>query len=391
MLGAVATLVSSVLMPLRVDAKIVLILYPLAAILWYSRWRVAKPDEWLLVLRDGRLIGQGIGLRAFCGWRDSVAKFPATIQKIRFQAAQVDKEMQGLEVSGYLSWSVNRTGEGQGPWNAYKYMAMRDLDGDGTVDSDAGSQHIAEMAKAVVRSQVANSTLSEVLTQRERFRDAVKEKVIQQVEGWGVWVEAIEIADVRICSSKLFEDLQAAHRQQIRLQAEQARMDTERKLQERKLQDELAFAKAKAETDAEKRLCAARQQLRAEQEEAELFALQAQAAKARLQMVEEIEVAKIAKEARLEKQKLEGQNELKMLTKEAELKRLDATYDTEKKMPEASLRRMQMETATKIAEKLPLKDLRLNVFGDGSQVSKLLPALSAATWDLVQEQETQKR
>lgn len=31
------------------------------------RWRVAKPDEWLLVLRDGRLIGQGIGLRAFCG------------------------------------------------------------------------------------------------------------------------------------------------------------------------------------------------------------------------------------------------------------------------------------------------------------------------------------
>lgn len=372
MLGAVATLVSSVLMPLRVDAKIVLILYPLAAILWYSRWRVAKPDEWLLVLRDGRLIGQGIGLCAFCGWRDSVAKFPATIQKIRFQAAQVDKEMQGLEVSGYLSWSVNRTGEG--PWNAYKYMAMRDLDGDGTVDSDAGSQHIAEMAKAVVRSQVANSTLSEVLTQRERFLDAVKEKVMQQVEGWGVWVEAIEIADVRICSSKLFEDLQAAHRQQIRLQAEEARMDTERKLQERKLQDELAFAKAKAETDAEKRLCAARQQLRAEQEEAELFALQAQAAK-----------------ARLEKQKLEGQNELKMLTKEAELKRLDATYDTEKKMPEASLRRMQMETATKIAEKLPLKDLRLNVFGDGSQVSKLLPALSAATWDLVQEQETQKR
>ena len=31
-------------------------------------------------------------------WRDSVAKFPATIQKIRFQAAQVDKEMQGAVV-----------------------------------------------------------------------------------------------------------------------------------------------------------------------------------------------------------------------------------------------------------------------------------------------------
>mmetsp|Transcript_29399 Transcript_29399/g.36047 ORF Transcript_29399/g.36047 Transcript_29399/m.36047 type:complete len:410 (+) Transcript_29399:57-1286(+) len=392
-LGAFATLVASMLITcLKLKQKqmapIALILYAMAALVWFSRWRVAKPDEWLLVLRDGQLLGQGIGLRAFCGWRDSVAKFPATIQKIRFKATQVDKEMQGLEVSGYLSWSVHRSGEG--PWNAYKYMAMRDLDGDGTVDSDAGSQHIAEMAKAVVRSQVANCTLAEVLTQRETFREAVKEKVMQQVQGWGVWVEAIEIADVRICSSKLFEDLQAAHRQEVHLRAEEARMDTERKLRERKLQDELQVAKAQAEADAEKRLCAARQQLRAEQEEAELFALQAQAAKARLQMEEDIELAKLAKEARVEKQKQEQQNELKWLSKEAEMKRLSATYATEKTMPEATLRRMGLETATKIAEKLPLKDLRLNVFGDGAQVSKLLPALSLASWDMVQE-DAQKR
>ncbi|CAJ1333438.1 unnamed protein product [Effrenium voratum] len=248
---------------LRRHPFLALIPYTVAAIIWYSRWRVAKPDEWLLVLREGKLLGQGIGLRAFCGWQDSIVKFPASIQKISFQATQVDKEMQGLSVSGYLSWSVNRSGEG--PWNAYKYMAMRDLDGDGTVDSNAGSQHIAELAKAVVRSQVANSTLSEVLTQRDDFRTAVKSKVMEQVEGWGVWVEAIEIAEVRICSARLFEDLQASHRQQVRLQAEEARMDTERRLQERKLQDELQVCKAQAEADAEKRLSTARQRLRAEQ------------------------------------------------------------------------------------------------------------------------------
>ena len=50
-----------------------------------------------------------------------------------------------------------------------------------------------------------------------------------------------------------------------------------------------------AEADAEKRLVAARQRLRAEQVEAELFALQAEAAKARLAMEEEIELAKLAK------------------------------------------------------------------------------------------------
>mmetsp|Transcript_28906 Transcript_28906/g.54214 ORF Transcript_28906/g.54214 Transcript_28906/m.54214 type:complete len:411 (+) Transcript_28906:73-1305(+) len=364
-----------------------LIPFGVALLAWWSRWRVAKPDEWLLVLRDGQLIGQGIGLRAFCGWRDSIAKFPATIQKIRFQATQVDREMQGLEVSGYLSWSVNRDGEG--PWNAYKYMAMRDLDGDGTVDSDKGSQHIAEMAKAVVRSHVANSSLQEVLTQREAFRAQVKAKLMEQVQGWGVWVEAIEIADVRICSTKLFEDLQASHRQQVRLQAEEARLATERHLQERKLQDAVKLSKAQAEADAEQRLAAARQRLRAEQEEAELFAVQAEAAKARLRMEEEIELARIAKENRVDKQRALAKAEVARIEREAEMERLRMKHEVEGQMPETSLKCLSMQNAVEICEKLPLRDVRLNMFGDSDSknvVSKLLPAaMSLASWDVVED------
>jgi len=270
-------------------------------------------------------------------------------------------------------------------------MAMRDLDGDGTVDSDAGSLHIAEMAKAVVRSQVANSSLQEVLTQREAFRSQVKSKVMEQVQGWGVWVEAIEIADVRICSGKLFEDLQAAHRHEVRLKAEEARLDTDRLLQERRLQDEVKLSKARAEAEAEQRLAAARQRLKAEQEEAQLFAVQAEAAKARLRMEEEIELARLEKENRVEKQRAANKAEVARLQKEAEMERLRMQYDAERQMPENSLRCHSLQKAVEMCEKLPLRDVRLNMFGDGdskSMMSKILPAaMSLASWDVVSDRE----
>ena len=52
-------------------------------------------------------------------------------------------------------------------------------------------------------------------------------------EGWGVWLETVEITDVLILSKSLFEDLQAAFRQQTRLEAERIRLNTERAIEER--------------------------------------------------------------------------------------------------------------------------------------------------------------
>ena len=37
--------------------------------------------------------------------------------------------------------------------------------------------------------------------------------------GWGVWLETVEITDVKICSSKLFKDLQCKFREDQNYQA----------------------------------------------------------------------------------------------------------------------------------------------------------------------------
>ena len=64
------------------------------------------------------MVKQGIGL---CTWTmpgDQVVKFSSKLKKVTFNAEQVTTEMQGVQVSGMLIWSVLRTGDG--PFKIYK-------------------------------------------------------------------------------------------------------------------------------------------------------------------------------------------------------------------------------------------------------------------------------
>jgi regulator of protease activity HflC (stomatin/prohibitin superfamily) len=47
------------------------------------------------------------------------------------------------------------------------------------------------MCESVVRSQIANSSLDQVLRNRHSVRDAVKKELKDQFKGWGVWLETV--------------------------------------------------------------------------------------------------------------------------------------------------------------------------------------------------------
>jgi hypothetical protein len=83
-------------------------------------WVESQANEWLLIIRNGVLSNKGIGL---CSWTfpgDQVVKFPSLINQVNFTASQVSAEMQGIEVTGMLVWSVYRTDDG--PMNCYKFF-----------------------------------------------------------------------------------------------------------------------------------------------------------------------------------------------------------------------------------------------------------------------------
>lgn len=63
------------------------------------------------------------------------------------------------------------------------------------------------MANSIVRHKIANSTIEDILTKREELRQEMKKELNQILNGWGVWLESVEITDVRILSRTLFENM----------------------------------------------------------------------------------------------------------------------------------------------------------------------------------------
>lgn len=65
------------------------------------------------------MVQSGIGLKCMVLPTQTAVKFPSSIQRIEFSASNVTKEMQGVDISGFAIWGVNR--EGDGPFKCYKY------------------------------------------------------------------------------------------------------------------------------------------------------------------------------------------------------------------------------------------------------------------------------
>ena len=47
-----------------------------------NRWVESQPNEWLLVIRGGRLIQAGVGLKTYLGMTDSYVKFPSKVEQV---------------------------------------------------------------------------------------------------------------------------------------------------------------------------------------------------------------------------------------------------------------------------------------------------------------------
>lgn len=52
----------------------------------YTGWVTAEPNQWLLVIDNGKLVKAGIGLKTFKWPSQSYVKFASEIRKINFNA-----------------------------------------------------------------------------------------------------------------------------------------------------------------------------------------------------------------------------------------------------------------------------------------------------------------
>lgn len=148
--------------------------------------------------------------------------------------------MQGIIIEGFAFWSVYRDEEG--PFRCYKYL-----------QGCNPSESVQALCESVLRNLIANSTIDEVMKNRNHLRNHMSNELKQQFKGWGIWLESVEITEVRISSSKLFEDLQAEFRQDTRLKAELIELDGTEKMTQNKVASDLKMSE-KVELNESKRI-----------------------------------------------------------------------------------------------------------------------------------------
>jgi hypothetical protein len=86
------------------------------------------------------------------------------------------------------------------------------------------------MAISIIRDRIANLSLDDILKNRSKLRNGVKEEMQKLITGWGIWLETCEIQDVKISSRSLFSNLQTEFREKSRMDAEKIQAETQNKI-----------------------------------------------------------------------------------------------------------------------------------------------------------------
>jgi flotillin len=195
------------------------------SIWWYLKSFVSSaPNEWMLVIRNGQLIHYGVGISFNKRWGDKIVKFPSKIHRVNFSAQQVTQEKQGIEISGVIIWEVFRLKDG--PLKAYRNLGEDIAKQEPTCANDV----LREMSSSIVRHRIANSTIESILKNRDYIRTEIKNELNKTVNGWGVWLESVEITDVKILSGSLFKHLQTEYREEQTLLSSTIKINTQNEL-----------------------------------------------------------------------------------------------------------------------------------------------------------------
>ena len=336
-----------------------------------SRWVESDPNEWLLIIRDGKLLKAGVGLKTFIGLTDSYVKFPSKVEQISFRANNVTKEMQGVEITGFAFWSVYR--EGDGPFRCYKYME----------GGDANS-NVTAMCESVLRNLIANSTLEEVLRHRNTLRDKIKAELKDQLKGWGIWLETVEITEVLISSDRLFHDLQAEFRHDANLKAQQIELSSKEEITKAKQDSEIRMSELKELNETKKQTTRNDQRIKRDQQQAEYDGKKNALDLEKMKRDSEFEITRMQSQLTIDEEKVKNNQEIERSKQDFDFEFSKRKLDLDKEHTDITLLKYQIDSTERIYNRLNVRDVRINQFsgGDKNTVAALLPHMGYAMGQL---------
>mmetsp|Transcript_25372 Transcript_25372/g.21245 ORF Transcript_25372/g.21245 Transcript_25372/m.21245 type:complete len:131 (+) Transcript_25372:549-941(+) len=86
------------------------------------------------------------------------------------------------------------------------------------------------MCNSIVRSCIANSTIDDIITNRKEVKEKLQTELDTISKGWGIQIDTIEITDVSILSSSLFNNIQTRFKEEQKYKATIEKLEIQKQL-----------------------------------------------------------------------------------------------------------------------------------------------------------------
>lgn len=372
-----------------------------------KRWGVvaAKPSEFLVHVRNGRVLSSSSGQGASCfkwPW-DAVAIVPTSLQRLTFKADQVTAERVGVEVVGL---GVYRIAE---PLLAYRVLNFS--------FPERAQQKLEETLTAMcigaARRLIANLTVDECLQKRKA---ALADELIREIapvlsgtgrpddstaQGWGVILDTIEIQEVRVLSESVFGAMQAPFRASLDKRAREAKLVAEKEIAEREAEHRRQIELARLSTEAALRERAAEEaKARAEQEARELrlrgelaMAQRMAELEAKRQLEQaELEASRVVSEQKLAIERAAMEAELesgalqaRAVEQRARIERAELAIEVERRKARADITLVEGKAQAEVASAMGFAEQRKAEAEARVLMAKNLPQLASAVGQKIGE------
>ena len=93
--------------------------------------------------------------------------------------------------------------------------------------------------------------INDVLSKRETLRNKAKETLRKQLQSLGIFLETIEIKDIRIQNGQLFKDMQSKFRENIKRKSDLHKQKTDAMLSKLTEEQTAIYKKEKDDVDQE--------------------------------------------------------------------------------------------------------------------------------------------
>ena len=192
----------------------IVVLLVLFILLYTSRYRKFKPNEYVIWLRNGKIRKAEKGGAGFLyPLIDSIVIIPVTVQETLLEAKErvISHEYQDMSLTAFIYWRVVN------PEIAFSKVSWN------PEQHDFVEKVIKNAAESIIRTTCANMPVERIIRERQEIIKAITTELHALMADWGIITESVEIRDVEVLDKQLKANLEAlkklAEEQQAKIRA----------------------------------------------------------------------------------------------------------------------------------------------------------------------------